>query len=68
MKEFPTSNIFTHIIADELDVSTTLALRVQNQIDNFYNLDWSEATEKTIRRTAQLAFEDLNEIVPQILM
>jgi hypothetical protein len=61
-------NIFTDIIADELDVSTTLALRVQNQIDKFYNLDWSEATEKTIRRTAQLAFEDLNEIVPQTLM
>jgi len=58
-------NIFTNIIADELDVSTTLALRVQNQIDKFYQLDWSEATEKQIRRTAQLAFEDLNEIVPQ---
>jgi hypothetical protein len=61
-------NIFTNIIADELDVSTTLALRVQNQIDKFYQLDWSEATEKQIRRTAQLAFEDLNEVVPQILM
>jgi len=58
-------NIFTNIIADELDVSTALALRVQNQIDKFYQLDWSEATEKQIRRTAQLAFEDLNEIVPQ---
>jgi hypothetical protein len=58
-------NIFTDMIADELDVNDSVALRVHNHIDKFYQLDWSEADEKLIRKTAQLAFEDLNEVVPQ---
>lgn len=56
-------NIFTHLIADGLDVTIDVALRVQNHIDNWYELDWSEATKEEILFTAQLAFEDLNEIV-----
>mgnify|MGYP003333273512 FL=1 len=57
------TNIFTVMIADMLDVSTAVATRVQNQIDNFYNLDWSEADEEEIRFYAHMAFEDLNEEV-----
>ena len=58
-----TKNIFTHLIAEELDVSLKIAERVQDHMSEFYNLDWSEADEKLIRKTAHVAFEDLNEIV-----
>lgn len=57
-------NIFTHMIADMLDVTLDVALRVHNHIDNYFYLDWSEASEEEIKFTAMLAFEDLNEVVP----
>lgn len=57
-------NIFTHMIADILDVTDAVALRVQKQIDENYNLDWSEADEQEIKFYAHMAFEDLNEEVP----
>ena len=57
-------NIFTHMIADVLDVTMDVALRVHNHIDNWFNLDWSEASEEEIAFTAHAAFEDLNEMVP----
>jgi hypothetical protein len=53
-------NIFTDLISDYLGVTTDVALRVQNEIDNWYNLDWSEATVEEIKFTAMLAFENLN--------
>jgi predicted transcriptional regulator YdeE len=57
-------NIFTHMIADMLDVTLDVALRVHEHIDNWFNLDWSEASEEEIKFTAMAAFEDLNETVP----
>jgi len=54
------TNIFTQIISDELGVTMDVALRVQNEIDNWYDLDWSEATVEEIAFTAMLAFENLN--------
>jgi hypothetical protein len=57
-------NIFTEMIADILDVTMDVALRVHNHIDNWFDLDWSEASEDEIRFTAIAAFEDLNEEVP----
>ena len=59
-------NIFTEDIADMLDVTDSVALRVHNYIDKNYNLDWSEADEEEIRFYAFMAFENLNEEVPAI--
>ena len=53
-------NIFTEMIADELGVTMDVALRVQNQIDAYHDLDWSEADAAEINFYAHLAFEDLN--------
>lgn len=63
-KKIKNGNIFTEMIADMLDVDSSVALRVHNHIDNNYNLDWSEADEGEIRFYAIMAFEDLNEEVP----
>lgn len=59
-------NIFTVDIADMLDVTDDVALRVHNYIDEHYNLDWSEADAAEIKFYAFLAFENLNEEVPVI--
>lgn len=64
MSKIKGGNIFTSMIADMLDVTDQVALRVHNQIDNVYNLDWSEADEAEIKFYATMAFEDLNEEVP----
>ena len=62
MNKLPGQNIFTEIISDELGVTMEVALRVQNEIDNWYDLDWSEATPEEIAFTAMLAFENLNSV------
>jgi hypothetical protein len=64
IKKIKNGNIFTAMIADMLDVSDSVALRVHNYIDENYNLDWSEADEDEIKFYAFMAFEDLNEEVP----
>ena len=55
---------FTVMIADMLDVTDSVALRVHNYIDNNYNLDWSEADTDEIKFYAFMAYEDLTEEVP----
>jgi hypothetical protein len=56
-------NIHTQWIQEALDVNQSVALRVQDQINNNYDLDWSEADFDEIEFYAELAFEDLNTIV-----
>lgn len=58
-------NIFTEDIADMLGITQTVALRVQNKMDEM-NFDWSEATDEEIRSCAIFAYEDLNEEIPVI--
>lgn len=57
-------NIFTVMIADELDITDAVALQVHNYIDENYNVDWSEADEDEIKFYATMAFENLNEEIP----
>lgn len=63
MTELVGVNIFTHMIAEALDVTLDVALRVHEHIDNWFDLDWSEASEEEINVTAHAAFEDLNETI-----
>jgi t-SNARE complex subunit (syntaxin) len=56
-------NIFTEMISDYLGINMQLAEQVQNQMEDVYNIDWSEATEDEIEFYADLAFQDLNETV-----
>jgi hypothetical protein len=53
-------NIHTQWISDSLGVTMDVALRVQDIINENYNLDWSEADWEEIKFTSMLAFEDLN--------
>jgi hypothetical protein len=55
------SNIHTALIEEALGVTRDVALRVQDQINNYYSLDWSEATRAQIKRVSLWAFEDLNQ-------
>lgn len=55
-------NIHTHWIADAIGVTMPVALRVQEEINSYYNLDWSEATEKEIKKVSKDAFESLNKV------
>jgi hypothetical protein len=63
MRKIKNGNIFTVMIADLLDVTDDVALRVHNYIDENYNCDWSEADEEEIKFYAFMAYEDLNEEV-----
>ena len=60
MSKLPTQNIHTELISEILGVNMSIALRVQDVINNDYNLDWSEADEDEIEFYAMLAFQDLN--------
>ena len=53
-------NIFTTMIAEILDVTSSVALRVQSHMENEFNIDWTECTEEELEFTAHAAFEDLN--------
>ena len=55
-------NIHTQWIEEALGVNNAIAKRVHEQIDNYYNFDWSEATKGEIKLVSQMAFEDLNEL------
>lgn len=48
-------NIFTHEIAQYLEITLDYALQVQDFIDHYIGLDWSEATTSEIEICATLA-------------
>jgi hypothetical protein len=50
-------NLYTKLIARFLKVDFDTALKVQNYIDEHDLIDWSEASEGLIRRTAILAYD-----------
>lgn len=55
-------NIHTTWIQEALGVDRNTALRVHEQIDKYFNFDWSEATTSEIKLVSLDAFESLNEI------
>ncbi len=54
-------NLHTQLIQNALGVTVDVALRVQDVINNFYYLDWSETTHKEIKAVAMHAFSSLNK-------
>ena len=62
MKKLTGQNIHTIWISEGLGVTVPVALKVQDQLNNFYHLDWSEEDMETIHAYARLAFEDLNQL------
>jgi hypothetical protein len=54
------TNIHTKWIQDALGVSTAVALRVQKEINENHDLDWSEADLDEIEFYALLVFENMN--------
>jgi hypothetical protein len=55
------TNIFTHQIAEFLEVSLEEAIKIQNYIDEWIELDWSEASNAEIEVMAQVAQAELKE-------
>lgn len=51
------ANIFTHKISDHLGVDLEEAEEIQNVIDSYFNLDWSEADAFEIRTTVLAAYQ-----------
>jgi len=51
------ANIFTHEISKYLDVSLDVAESIQNVIDSYFYLDWSEADDFEMRTTFLAAYE-----------
>ena len=54
------TNIHTTWIQNTLGVTKDVALKVQDEINTYYNFDWSEATKKEIDFICHEAFESLN--------
>ena len=54
------ANIHTQLIQDALGITKDVALRVQDEINEGYNFDWSEATLAEINFISHAAFESLN--------
>lgn len=50
-------NIFTHKISQYLEVSLDVAESVQNVIDTYFYLDWSEADDLEMRVTFLAAYD-----------
>ena len=50
-------NIFTHRIAEYLEVPLDTAESVQDIIDTYFYLDWSEADDFEMRATILAAYE-----------
>ena len=50
-------NIFTKDIAEYLNVSMDTAESIQNVIDNYFYLDWSEADQMELHVTYIAAYE-----------
>ncbi len=51
------SNIFTHDISQYLNVSMATAESIQNIIDSYFYLDWSEADQLEMHMTYLAAYE-----------
>lgn len=59
------ANIFTHEISQYLEVPLDVAESVQNVIDSYFYLDWSEADNFEMRTVFLAAYEfykNLNKI------
>ena len=50
-------NLFTRMIAQYAEVPLAQALEIHNYIDNWLQLDWSEATQREIEATIDEAIE-----------
>jgi len=57
MKKISGSNLFTNQIAQFLEIPLAEALEVQNYIDQWLEVDWSEATNVEIEVMAGLALQ-----------
>ena len=55
MSKVKGGNIFTQLIAEFCEVSQDKALEIQDYIDSWLELDWSEATNLEIETTALMA-------------
>ncbi len=55
MNKVKGSNIFTNQIAEFLEVPLSEAIKIQDYIDQWLDLDWSEASNLEIEITAQVA-------------
>ena len=55
MSKVKGSNIFTNQIAEFLEVPLSEAIKIQDYIDQWLDLDWSEASNLEIEITAQVA-------------
>ena len=51
------TNIFTREISEYLNVNLDVAESIQNVIDDYFYLDWSEADEFEMRVTYLAAYE-----------
>ena len=60
MQKLLGENIHTQLISDALGVTADVALRVQDEINNTYQFDWSEASQEEIYFISHVAFETLN--------
>ena len=61
MNKVKGSNIFTNQIAEFLEVPLLEAIKIQDYIDQWSNLDWSEASNLEIEITAQVAQQLMKE-------
>lgn len=61
MSKVKGGNIFTQLIAEFCEVSQEKALQIQDYIDKWLELDWSEATNLEIEATALIAQQLIKE-------
>jgi hypothetical protein len=61
MKKIAGSNLFTHQIAQFLEVPLAEALEIQNYIDEWLEVDWSEASNTEIEVMTQVALQLMKE-------
>lgn len=61
MNKVKGSNIFTNQIAEFLEVPLLEAIKIQDYIDQWLNLDWSEASNLEIEINAQVAQQLMKE-------
>ena len=55
-------NLYTTKISQILNISIEEAAKVQEYIDEWFDIDWSEATDGIIKKAATDAFESLQAI------
>ena len=61
MKKLSGVNIYTRLIAEYAEVSLENALGIQKYIDEYLQIDWSEATSNHIEATIEVAQEMMRE-------